>query len=88
MVPRHSANEIAADRECGQQRTQCWQCGEKKACCALGLLPDWEEPRHDGPATVARLPGEVNVAERTFYTAVTRREYETGGQRSKRGCRR
>jgi hypothetical protein len=34
------------------------------------------------------LPGEVNVAERTFYTAVTRREYETGGQRSKRGCRR
>jgi hypothetical protein len=87
MVPRHSADEVAADRKGGQQGTQRWQCGEKKACGSLGFLPDWEEPRHDGPGTVARFPGEVNGAQRTFYTAVTRREYETDGQRLRKGIR-
>jgi hypothetical protein len=57
MVPRHSSNEVAADRKRGQQRTQCWQCGEKKACCALGLLPDWERKRLGG----VRVPHSSNA---------------------------
>src|SRR5207247_1012411 len=60
MVPRHSADEVSADRQGGQQGPQRWQGGEKKACGALGFLPDWEEPRHDGTGTVALSPGGVN----------------------------
>jgi hypothetical protein len=57
MVPGHSSDQVAADRKCGQQGPQCWQGGEKEACGALGFLPDWEEPRHDGTGTVAPSPG-------------------------------
>jgi len=66
MVPSHSADEVAANRKGGEQSTQRWQGGEKKACGALGFLPDWEEPRHDGTGTVTPSPGRVNAVHEPF----------------------
>ena len=80
MVPRHSADEVPADRKCGEQGPQRWQGGEKKACGALGFLPDREEPRHDGPGTVTPLPGRVNAAHEPF-TPRLHREYELRARR-------
>ena len=66
VVPSHSADEVPADRKCGEQGPQCWQGGEKKACGALGFLPDREEPRHDGTGTVTPSPRGVNGVHEPF----------------------
>ena len=63
MVPRHSADEVPADRKCGEQGPQCWQGGAKKSLRrSLASLPDWEEPRHDGRGTVTPSPGVESTA--------------------------
>ena len=80
MIPCHSPDQVSADRQRGQQRPQRWQGGEKKACGALGFLPDREEPRHDGPGTVTPLPGRVNAAHEPF-TRRLHREYERSASR-------